>query len=153
MQPVWYHTWQLSQATAGWLQRQALLQIPHGYFGERGPGFVWTSDESIKIIARKLKFFIFLGGSFCAKILNLDLRDPMEERTPKWDNLEKENVVWGRSELLYMSVLVDRWRWTYINRRPQRWSRSGIWKRKTWPSDLWKWQWCHWIWNVSTYHS
>ena len=31
----------------------------------------------------------------------------MEERTPKWDNLENENAVWGRSELLYMSVLVE----------------------------------------------
>ena len=57
-------------------------------------------------MARKLKFFKFFGGSFLEKIFSLDLQDPIEERTPKWDNFEDENCVWGKSESLSIVLVV-----------------------------------------------
>ena len=80
--------------------------MAQGNFGVRGPGFSSISEQRIKMRAKKLWFFIGLGGNFGLKMFCFDLREcPVEERMLKWDNFDGLRV-WDESESLSMVAKV-----------------------------------------------
>ena len=81
MQLVWYQNRHVPHWTAGTPSGQFLPQMAQGNLGVRGPGLSSMSEERIKIRAKKLLFFMGLGGNFGLKMFCFDLREcPVEER-------------------------------------------------------------------------